>query len=182
MKPFSEKLKNMLGDAAFQTAELPVEKIRFGEDIVAACASNACGRYGKFWTCPPGVGTLEELKAKYTKYRTAFVFTTKHELEDSFDFEGMMRGGKEHQCAESLIFDEVKAAGGALLGAGGGGCQNCAECTYPTAPCRFPERARPSVEACGISVVELARECGVNYHNGPNTVTYFSVVFFSEGE
>lgn len=119
MKPFSEKLKNMLGDAAFQTAELPVEKIRFGEDIVAACASNACGRYGKFWTCPPGVGTLEELKAKYSKYRTAFVFTTKHELEDSFDFEGMMRGGKEHQRAESLIFDEVKAAGGALLGAGG---------------------------------------------------------------
>ena len=182
MRPFSEKLKRILGDAAFQTAEIDVGRLRFGEDVVAACKSNACGRYGKYWTCPPGVGTLEELKAKYTKYETAFVFTTRHELEDSFDFEGMMRGGEEHQRAEEKILAEVRAAGGAMLGAGGGGCRKCAECTYPSAPCRFPDSVRPSVEACGISVVELARDCGVNYHNGPNTVTYFSVVFFSEEE
>ena len=178
MKAFSERLKKLLGDAAFETAELPVSEIRFGEDVRAACASNTCGRYGKFWTCPPGVGDLETLKSKLTRFDTAFVFTTKHALEDSFDFEGMMRGGKEHQDAEELIAATVKARGAVMLGAGGGGCHGCPSCTYPDAPCRFTEDIRPSVEACGVSVVELAASCGVHYHNGPCTVTYFSVVFF----
>ena len=33
-------------------------------------------------------------------------------------------------------------------------------------------------EACGINVVELSRNIGVNYNNGPNTVTYFCIILF----
>ncbi|MBR2616748.1 MAG: hypothetical protein IKC56_00735 [Clostridia bacterium] len=54
----------------------------------------------------------------------------------------------------------------------------CKTCTYPTAPCRFPDRARTSMEACGINVVELAKEVGINYVNGQNTVTYFSLILY----
>lgn len=52
------------------------------------------------------------------------------------------------------------------------------KCTYPTAPCRFPEKARSSAYANGISVVDLAKQLGINYKNGNNTVTYFSVVLY----
>ena len=31
-------------------------------------------------------------------------------------------------------------------------CGICKTCTYPDAPCRFPDRARRSMEACGIDV------------------------------
>ena len=58
------------------------------------------------------------------------------------------------------------------------GCDICEKCTYPDAPCRFPEKAIPSIEACGISVVELSKLIGLNYNNGPCTVTYFCMILF----
>ena len=54
----------------------------------------------------------------------------------------------------------------------------CTKCNYPATACRFPERAIPSVEACGIDVVELARKSGINYNNGPDTVTYFCIILY----
>ena len=60
------------------------------------------------------------------------------------------------------------------------GCARCEKCTYPDAPCRFPDRLTPSIESYGVEVNVLARQAGVRYHNGPNTVTYFSCVFFNE--
>ena len=58
------------------------------------------------------------------------------------------------------------------------GCRNCQTCTYPDAPCRFPDRMCPSVESYGIFVNEEAAEAGIHYINGANTVTYFGNVFF----
>jgi predicted metal-binding protein len=63
---------------------------------------------------------------------------------------------------------------------GAGGCKICKTCAYPN-PCRFPERIFFSVEAAGINVTELSRTAGVKYNNGPNTVTYFSMILFNEG-
>ena len=37
-----------------------------------------------------------------------------------------------------------------------------------------------SVEAYGISVVEMAKNCNINYKNGVNTVTYFSLILFND--
>ena len=58
------------------------------------------------------------------------------------------------------------------------GCGNCQTCTYPDAPCRFPDHMCPSVESYGIFVNEEAAEAGIHYINGANTVTYFGNVFF----
>ena len=60
------------------------------------------------------------------------------------------------------------------------GCSLCKVCTYPNSTCRFPNKARSSVEANGISVVELAKNCNIHYTNGKNTVTYFSMIFYQK--
>jgi hypothetical protein len=36
----------------------------------------------------------------------------------------------------------------------------------------------PAIEGFGINVMQLAKTGGLKYYNGPNTVTYFSSVFF----
>ncbi|HJA66742.1 MAG TPA: DUF2284 domain-containing protein [Candidatus Mediterraneibacter cottocaccae] len=54
-----------------------------------------------------------------------------------------------------------------------GSCRKCGKCTYPDAPCRFPERTHGSLEGYGIMVSELAGQAGIRYINGTNTVTYF---------
>ena len=35
-----------------------------------------------------------------------------------------------------------------------------------------------SMEGIGIDVVTLAADCGLHYHNGVHTVTYFSILFW----
>lgn len=62
------------------------------------------------------------------------------------------------------------------------GCARCSQCTYPTAPCRFPDLLHHSLEGYGFVVNELAAEAGIHYNNGVNTVTYFGALLFKENE
>lgn len=150
--------------------------IPFSQTVIDACKANMCGKYGTCWTCPPGVGTLDELEKKIKSYKTAVVFTCKYDLEDCFDFEGMVEGQKSAKRVLYSITEELKTAGETFFALGCEGCGICEKCTYPDAPCRFPEKAIASVEAFGINVVELARNIGINYNNGVNTVTYFCII------
>lgn len=162
----------------YEIKEIAASELTFSEDVVAMCKANRCGRYGKSWTCPPGVGELSELEKKIKSYNKAVVFTCKYDLEDSFDFEGMMEGQKKAKSVLYSIMEELKRDSVDYLALGCEGCDLCEKCTYPDAPCRFPEKAIVSVEACGINVVKLAKDIGVRYNNGPDTVTYFCVVLF----
>ena len=154
--------------------------IPFSPAVREACERNVCGRYGKSWMCPPGVGPMEEWERKIKSFPRAAVFTCKYELEDSFDFEGMQEGQRQAKQVFTSVADELYRSGERCLILGSGGCDLCESCAYP-APCRFPDRASPSVEACGVNVMQLAKQIGVRYNNGPNTVTYFCVVAFEEG-
>ena len=153
--------------------------IPFSESVVEACKANRCGRYGSCWTCPPGVGIPSQLQDKITGYKNAAVFSCKFDLEDSFDFEGMVDG---KNTTKKLLFDlkdQLKADGVDFFALGCGGCELCKKCTYPDSPCRFPDKATPSVEACGINVVELSKKIGIKYNNGSNTVTYFCIILYN---
>lgn len=160
----------------FQYQIISSKQIPFSESVVEACRANLCGKYGACWTCPPGVGSLEELRSRITSYEKALVFTCKYDLEDCFDFEGMTEGAIQTQKRLYAILQEMKKDGFDVMALGCEGCILCEKCTYPDAPCRFPDKAIPSVEACGINVVEMSKELGLNYNNGQNTVTYFCIV------
>ena len=151
----------------------------------AMCESNACGVYGKCYMCPPDVGDIDELMREIENYDHALVYQTVTELEDSFDFEGMIEAKRRtYPLAQSLrkFFDDVNIT--RVLHLGTGGCGVCKICAKRTGePCRFPEKAMPSLEAYGVNVSELAKASGMKYINGQNTVTYFGAVLFSiDGE
>ena len=160
-----------------QTTEIAPQKITYAASVREACKANYCGRYGKCWTCPPGVGDWKKLRDHYLTYTHALVYTTRHEIEDSFDFEGMEEARKAHDALDELVLKAIENDVPHEL-CGAGSCTICQKCTYPDAPCRFPEKARRSMEATGIDVVTLAHDTGINYINGVNTVTYFSIIFW----
>lgn len=159
---------------------VPTEKIVASQMVRGLCEKNACGAYGKTWACPPGVGTLAECSARMRAYETVFVFTTRHELEDSLDWEGMVAGKKAHEAVTPRVVDFFRRRFPDCMVLASEGCPHCEKCTYPDAPCRFPEKLHPSIESYGVEVNVLARDAGVRYHNGPNTVTYFSCIFFTD--
>ena len=171
-----EILEKALEGRVFEYAVIPTGSLNFSAEVRKACERNLCGNYNKCWTCPPAIGPIEKQKEKIMAFSHAFVFTTKADLEDSFDYEGMMAAKNNHD----RITDEMHERFGKTNPVfGAGGCKRCAICTYPE-PCRFPDKIYPSVEGAGINVTELSRLGGIHYNNGENTVTYFSMVLFNE--
>lgn len=172
------ELLRLIHDNSRETACISTRQIPFGDFVRAACEENACGKYGACWTCPPAVGSVESLQKRILSYDKAIVYTTVHTLEDSFDIEGMFEAGKQHKHFDLSL---CRHLGNEKMLLSSGACSLCSRCTYPDAPCRHPERALISVEACGIDVTALAKECGIRYYNGENTVTYFSMLLYREG-
>ena len=168
-------LLKILEGRIYEHAVFPTGKIKFSPELLKACEANICGKYNRCWTCPPAV-KQEELKKKITGFSHVFVFTTKADLEDSFDFEGMMSAKGEHDRITAELHERFSRTNPVF---GAGGCNICETCAFPE-PCRFPERIYSSIEAVGINVTELSKEGGVRYNNGENTVTYFSMILFND--
>ena len=59
-----------------------------------------------------------------------------------------------------------------------GTCTLCKECTYPDAPCRFPDKRLVSMEAAGLVVSEVCTQAGIDYNHGPQTIAYSGCVLF----
>jgi predicted metal-binding protein len=181
---FEQIVDRSLSLGAFKAGVIPADLIQCDPAFRDMCAANSCGMYGKCYMCPPDVGEIDALMAEVKNYRYALVYQTVSQLEDSFDFEGMVAAKKRtYPLAQSLrsVFAEERITHVLHLGAGGCGvCKTCAKRTGE--PCRFPEKAMASLEAYGINVSQLAKAADMKYINGQNTVTYFGAVLFSFDE
>jgi len=171
-------LTNILKEASasvnvpvLEQAQIPTTALVFSPALLEYCKTNACGCYNKSWTCPPACGSINEQQKKILAYKNAFVFTTKHEIEDPLDYDGMTKG-KEHHA---LLTAEIKKVLGNAPVYGAGQCPVCKNCSFPE-PCLFPEKQIGSIEAAGIDVTELSKTACLKYNNGENTVTFFSMV------
>lgn len=159
---------------------VPVEKVPFSQEFLDICRSNSCGSYNSCWACPPAMGTLEECKARIGQYKVGLVFNHISPLEDSFDFEGMQDAAENYRIAVDALHELVKAEGDNISLLANGGCSRCKTCTWPDAPCRFPDKLFPAIEGCGVYVSRLAALAGLKYINGQNTVTYFGMLLCKE--
>ena len=175
-----EEFKQALEGRTFEQAVVSTKALSFSPELLKACESNVCGKYNHSWTCPPAIGPMEKQKEKILAFSSAFVFTTKADLEDSFDYEGMMRAKDYHDGLTAEMHERFGVTNPVF---GAGGCKLCRQlvgeaCAYPD-PCRFPDKIYSSIEAAGIDVTQLSRTGGLRYNNGENTITYFSMVLFN---
>lgn len=156
--------------------ELKMEALDFLPAVRDMCAADRCQKYGKSWTCPPGCGTLEEISARVARYNRGVLLQTTAELEDDFDVERMQQAEQDQKCAFLKFVDALRREYPCCLPMATGGCTICPQCTYPDAPCRFPDRAIPSMEAYGLLVSKVCEKSGLPYYYGPSTLTYTSCV------
>ena len=121
-------------------ATLDVSTIVLKQEVREMCATNSCGRYGKCWSCPPGCGSLEDCRKKLSGMSRGILVQTVGDVEDSFDFEAMMEVEAAHKAHFTQMYEALRASESSVLALGTGCCTQCASCTYPDAPCRFPEK------------------------------------------
>ena len=152
----------------------------FWEEVREICKGNSCRKYGTTWACPPAVGTFEECKAEAMQYKKGLMFNCKYDIRSPFDWKGMMAGMAQFKevCAE--LGEKVKDYLDDFLFLDAEGCDICEECTYPDAPCRFPDKMHSSIEGYGMYVSAIAKKAGIKYDNGEGTVTYLGLILFNE--
>ena len=182
-KELFDKLAGIaLSLGAYKATVIPVELVETNAAFRDMCAANACGNYGRNWMCPPDAGDIHDLMAALKTYSYALVYQTVSELEDSYDFEGMMDAGVAHNKLMIRLREKLNAEKPSrVLHLGAGGCRMCEVCAKRTGePCRHPDSALPPMEGYGIDVYNTTKPTELKYINGQNTVTYFGMVLFSE--
>lgn len=177
---FDALVKTALDLGAYRASVVLVSEIETDASFRTLCEHNVCGNYGRNWMCPPLAGDIHDLIERLKTYEYALVYQTVGELEDSYDFEGMMDAAASHNA----LMLEMREATDVMnlprvLHLGAGGCHVCEICAKrEEQPCRHPERAVASLETYGVNVSKLANLAGMKYINGQNTVTYFGAVLF----
>lgn len=146
------------------------------------CRKNTCGNYNRCYKCPPDAGDIQELIAEVRKYHKGILYQTIHDIEDSFDIEGMAEAAKAHtQCCQAIEAAAADRYVEGFLHLSAGGCNLCDRCgKRDSIPCRHPGQALPSLEAYGINVHDTAENVRLPYINGVNTITYFGAVLYQE--
>lgn len=104
-----------------------------------------CADYGKSLCCPPHSPTLDETKRIMSDYDTGLLV----------HFGGDVRVTKTIAKIEKHIFLKNYHK---VISFGAGPCKMCKECSL--SECKFPQIARPSMEACGMDVYATARNNG----------------------
>ncbi len=165
---------------ATRSAIVNVSDVQFSDTFRQLCEMNSCGKYRTNWMCPPAVGDYEELKNQVLKFKKGLVVQTVYQMEDSFDFEGMMKAKEIHEKVYRDIIEQIRSENllDPMLPLNAGVCSFCEHCTYPDAGCLYPDKALASVEAYGIDVTALVTACGIPYNNGVASVSYVGAVFF----
>jgi len=104
-----------------------------------------CGGYGSSHCCPPRSPTPEETRAVIDCFRRALLIHCREETHPTRVVIKLER--------EILLSGFYK-----VLGFGAGPCLLCKQCDLEA--CKKPDKARPSMEACGIDVFATARANG----------------------
>jgi predicted metal-binding protein len=168
----------------YELAKLPIlqyefiktEELMFSENVRHICKTE-CPMYGTTWACPPGVGSVEECKAKCLGFSDALLITTMAEVSDIANIEETLATRPEHEKIAHQVRDLLRSQGLETYVLSTEACTHCEKCTYPNAPCRHPDDMFPCTESHAIVVTDIAEKYGIEFISG-NIVTWFSIIFY----
>lgn len=172
------KIEEMLAQyPIYQYGFLKSEEVEYTEKVRMVCKIE-CGRYGKSWSCPPAVGTVDECRERCLKYPYALFFSTVNHVVDSMNFTELLATKAEHEVITAEVEKHLKDAGYEIYRMSGESCSVCKECTCPDALCRFPEKMHPCIESHGIVVAKLTDDLEMDYYIDEHEQLWFTLIYF----
>lgn len=160
----------------FEYAFFNTSELIFYPNVRTICEME-CPQYGKSWSCPPAVGTIDECRERCTKYKNAFIFSTISEVKDITDMDESLSTRWEHiQIVDDIHKSIFKNQDVLILTAES--CAICDKCSYPNESCRHPERMYPCIESQTIMVTEICENNNMSFINGYNTITWFCLILY----
>ena len=170
-----------------QLSELPLytyfyitpDQLEFSDRIRYICKTE-CPRYGKSWACPPGVGSVEDCKAKCLGYRECLVIGTITECNDIADIDETLATRPDHEAVTDQVQQMLRDMGVEPYILSTDSCAICENCTFPEGkPCRHQDRMHPCIESHGINIIPTLEENGLEFQYGGNIITWYSLLFYN---
>lgn len=172
-----EQVREILNETGFEAiGACPASEVKARPEVRDMCAADKCQSYDRNWCCPPAVGPVEKWQEVFDQGEQFIVAQTIVDKEDDFDFEAIMEGGKLNRERFQQVAEKIQEAGLPAKVFSSGTCMNCKECTYPDAPCRFPDKQQVSVEAAGLIVSELCTLADIPYNYGTYQMAFTGAV------
>ena len=159
-----------------QAAPLDMSSLVFRPEVREMCAAGRCKSYGRTWSCPPAVGSLERITERAARYSRGVIVQTTAPTDGDFDMAGFHRAMLLHHRQFDRLVRQLRNGFPDLLPMAAGACTRCSVCTYPDRPCRYPDRLFPSMEAYGLLVSDVCLRSGLQYNYGPRTITYTACI------
>ena len=153
------------------------QELEFSDRIRWICR-NECPKYGTSWACPPGVGTVEECRARCAVYHNCLLISSIAEVADIADIDETLATRPAHEALTEQVAALLKEQGEKPYILSTQACAICDRCAIlDNQPCRFPEKMHPCVESHGIIVTDIAEKHDIAFMNG-NIVTWFSLILY----
>ena len=172
LKTDLEKYQTITGEmGATDSRIIPARWVRFDERVRIKCKVPGCHLYGSSPNCPPHTPEIDFMKKTMKKYRWALL--VKYDVPQKEDFVDQKKWLKDHEKHQRKIHDIVSAIESIAsndgyyfaVGFSSGGCKT-ALCSglvcqfFDSGRCRFPLKARPSMEGVGIDAFNLITRAG----------------------
>jgi predicted metal-binding protein len=147
---------------------VPEEKIR------GLCRENKCGSFKNNYTCPPYIGTVEEISAKLKKFDKGLLFQYSREIDVKNNRPGVIQTKLDFHEKILRIEQYLQEQGiSPVWGMIGGNCGLCDVCKAgANEPCLFPEKARMSLEAAAVDVIALLDKFGLDSDFHDDKITW----------
>ena len=154
------------------------QKLEFSDRIRYICEHD-CPMYGSSWACPPGVGSLEECKARCLGYKNCLLISTITEVNDIANLHETLETRPPHEKLTNQVRDILRELGAQPYVLSTESCAVCERCAYADGlPCRMPGRMHPCVESQGINIIPTLEELGLDFQFGANIVTWVSLLLY----
>ncbi len=173
-----QKLEARLAELPlYEYAFIRADELRFSERVRYICQTE-CPMYNTTWACPPAVGTVEACKKRVMAFEEGLLIATVTEVSDIANIAETLATRADHEEITRRVLEMVREQAAETLTLSTEACAHCEHCTWPDAPCRFPDRMFPCVESHGILVTDLAEKHGIAFQAEGNIVTWFSLILF----
>lgn len=161
----------------YQYAFLNTEDIEFNEKVREIC-KRECPRYGKSWSCPPAVGSVDKCQKLCMEYPQALLFSSVAEVPDYSNMRALLATKRDHEEMTAEIAQYLKQEAYRCYILSTDSCSICEKCTYPRKSCVHPDRMHPCIESHGILLTKSIEEQHMDYFLGEQFVLWFSLIFF----
>jgi predicted metal-binding protein len=158
-----ERIIAYLKDNGATEAQLiSVDNVVVDERVRLKCQIPLCDSYNRNLMCPPNVPDVDEFRQALSLYSRAILIQICASMDDVAG-DVFVPANKLHELVNLGEKEAFESGYRFATGLIGGCCRLCDECIAVDqgTKCRFPFKARPSMEAMGIDVIATVEKLGL---------------------